>query len=95
MAVQTISTTSDIPKVLDPFYLGRPGKGTVGQPGYEKPYTGLIDRGFEAIFPEGLTGAEAYAQRFQPLIEQGSCRCRHCRPNVTVPTSVGHSAWLV
>jgi hypothetical protein len=71
MAVQTISTTSDIPKVLDPFYLGRPGKGTVGQPGYEKPYTGLIDRGFEAIFPEGLTGAEAYAQRFQPLIEQG------------------------
>jgi hypothetical protein len=71
MSVQTISTTSDIPKVLDPFYLGRPGKGTVGQPGYEKPYTGLIDRGFEAIFPEGLTGAEAYAQRFQPLIEQG------------------------
>ena len=51
MAVQTISTTSDIPKVLDPFYLGRPGKGTVGQPGYEKPYTGLIDRGFSAIFP--------------------------------------------
>jgi hypothetical protein len=71
MAVQTISTTSDIPKVLDPFYLGRPGKGTVGQPGYEKPYTGLIDRGFSAIFPEDLTGTEAYAQQFAPLIEQG------------------------
>jgi hypothetical protein len=71
MAVQTISTTSDIPKVLDPFYLGRPGKGTVGQPGYEKPYTGLIDRGFSAIYPEGLTGTEAYAQQFAPLIEQG------------------------
>jgi hypothetical protein len=71
MAVQTISTTSDIPKVLDPFYLGRPGKGTVGQPGYEKPYTGLIDRGFSAIYPEGLTGAEAYARQFAPLIEQG------------------------
>jgi hypothetical protein len=71
MAVQTISTTSDIPKVLDPFYLGRPGKGTVGQPGYEKPYTGLIDRGFSAIYPEGLTGAAAYAKQFQPLIEQG------------------------
>jgi hypothetical protein len=71
MAVQTISTTSDIPKVLDPFYLGRPGKGTVGQPGYEKPYTGLIDRGFEAIFPDSLTGAAAYAKQFQPLIEQG------------------------
>jgi hypothetical protein len=71
MAVQTISTTSDIPKVLDPFYLGRPGKGTVGQPGYEKPYTGLIDRGISAIFPEDLIGAEAYAQQFAPLIEQG------------------------
>jgi hypothetical protein len=64
MATQTISTTGEIPKVLDPFYLGRPGKGS--QPGYEKPYTGLIDRGFSAIFPEGRTGAEAYAQRFQP-----------------------------
>jgi hypothetical protein len=71
MAVQTISTTSDIPKVLDPFYLGRPGKGTVGQPGYEKPYTGLIDRGVSAIFPNDLAGAEAYAQQFAPLIEQG------------------------
>jgi hypothetical protein len=71
MAVQTISTTSDIPKVLDPFYLGRPGKGTVGQPGYEKPYTGLIDRGFSAIFPDDLAGAEAYARQFAPLIEQG------------------------
>jgi hypothetical protein len=54
MAVQTISTTSDIPKVLDPFYLGRPGKGTVGQPGYEKPYTGLIDRGFLQFTPRAL-----------------------------------------
>jgi hypothetical protein len=71
MAVQTISTTSDIPKVLDPFYLGRPGKGTVGQPGYEKPYTGLIDRGFSAIYPDDLAGAEAYARQFAPLIEQG------------------------
>jgi hypothetical protein len=77
MAVQTISTTGDIPEILDPFYLGRPGKGTVGKPGYEEPFTGLLDRGVAEIFPEdpttgfGLTGAEAYAQRFQPLIEQG------------------------
>jgi hypothetical protein len=71
MAVQTISTTGDIPKVLDPFYLGRPGKGTVGQPGYEKPYTGLIDRGVSAIYPDDLAGAEAYARQFAPLIEQG------------------------
>jgi hypothetical protein len=71
MATQTITTTSDIPKVLDPFYLGRPGKGTVGQPGYEKPYTGLIDRGVSAIYPDDLAGAEAYARQFAPLIEQG------------------------
>jgi hypothetical protein len=32
---------------------------------------GLIDRGIGEIFPEDLTGAAAYAQRFQPLIEQG------------------------
>jgi hypothetical protein len=77
MATQTISTTGDIPEILDPFYAGRPGEGTVGQPGYKKPIVGLLDRGFAEIFPEdpttgfGLTGAEAYAQRFQPLIEQG------------------------
>jgi hypothetical protein len=62
MAVQTISTTSDIPKVLDPFY-SRATKGTVGQPGYEKPYTGLIDRGISAIYPDDLIGAEAYARQ--------------------------------
>jgi hypothetical protein len=71
MATQTITTSGDIPKVLDPFYLGRPGKGTVGQPGYEKPYTGLIDRGVSAIYPDDLAGAEAYARQFAPLIEQG------------------------
>ena len=71
MATQTISTTGDIPEILDPFYLGRPGEGTVGQPGYKKPFAGLLDLGIGEIFPDDLTGAEAYAQRFQPLIEQG------------------------
>lgn len=77
MAVQTISTTSDIPKVLDPYYIGRPAEGTVGQAGYKAPITGLLERGMGQIFPTdpttglGLTGEAAYAQRFQPLIEQG------------------------
>ena len=71
MATQTISTTSDIPKVLDPYYLGRPGEGTVGTPGYKAPITGLLERGISAIYPEGLTGTEAYARQFAPLIEQG------------------------
>ena len=47
MATQTISTTGDIPEILDPFYTGRPGEGTVGQPGYKKPIVGLLDRGFD------------------------------------------------
>jgi hypothetical protein len=57
MAVQTISTTGEIPKVLEKFY--------------SEPETGLLPRGISEIFPKGLTGAEAYAQRFQPLIDQG------------------------
>jgi hypothetical protein len=57
MAVQTISTTGEIPKVLEKFY--------------SEPETGLLPRGISEIFPKGLTGAQAYAQRFQPLIEQG------------------------
>jgi hypothetical protein len=57
MAVQTITTASDIPKVLEKFY--------------SEPKTGLLPRGISEIFPEGLIGADAYAQRFQPLIEQG------------------------
>lgn len=59
MATQTITTSGDIPKVLEKFYMGETGK------------PGLIERGISAIYPQGLTGAEAYAQQFQPLIEQG------------------------
>jgi hypothetical protein len=59
MAVQTISTTSDIPKVLDPYYIGRPAEGT-------KPeIVGLLERGMGQIFPEGLTGAQAYAHNLR------------------------------
>jgi hypothetical protein len=28
MAVQTITTAGEIPKVLDPYYIGRPAEGT-------------------------------------------------------------------
>jgi hypothetical protein len=78
MAVQTISTTGEIPKVLEKFY--------------SEPETGLLPRGISEIFPKGLTGAEAYAQRFQPLIEQGLVGAGYCRPDVTVPTGTRHSA---
>ena len=59
MATQTIQTVSEIPKVLEKFYLGETGK------------PGLLERGTAEIYPSGLTGQAAYAQRFQPLIEQG------------------------
>jgi hypothetical protein len=65
MATQTISTVGEIPEFLEKFYVG---EGTPGQPSFRE---GLIGRGFGEIFPEGLTGAAAYAKRFQPLIEQG------------------------
>ena len=65
MATQTISTVGEIPEFLEKFYVG---EGTPGQPGFTE---GLIGKGFGEIFPERLTGAAAYAKRFQPLIEQG------------------------
>jgi hypothetical protein len=61
MATQTISTVGDIPELLDPFYLGRPGEHCRST-WVQKTRAGLLDRGFEAIFPDELTGAAAYAK---------------------------------
>ena len=58
MATQTITTAGDIPKALEPFYLGKPG-----QPG-------LIERGIQSIYPSGLSGAQAYQQMYAPLYQQ-------------------------
>jgi hypothetical protein len=65
MATQTISTVGEIPEFLEKFYVGE------GKPDDPNFRAGLLDRGFEAIFPDSLTGAAAYAKQFQPLIEQG------------------------
>jgi len=59
MATQTVTTSGDVPKVLEPFYLGQTGK------------PGLIERGIASIFPSGLSGAAAYQQMYKPLYEQG------------------------
>jgi hypothetical protein len=59
MATSTTQVTSDIPKPLEPFYLG-----TEGQPG-------LIQRGISAIYPNNLTGTQAYNQLYSPLIASG------------------------
>jgi hypothetical protein len=65
MATQTISTVGEIPEFLEKFYVGE------GKPDDPNFRAGLLDRGFEAIFPDRLTGAAAYAKQFQPLIDQG------------------------
>jgi hypothetical protein len=65
MATQTISTVGEIPEFLEKFYIGE------GKPDDPNFRAGLLDRGFETIFPDRLTGAAAYAKQFQPLIDQG------------------------
>lgn len=63
MATQTISTTSDIPAILQDFYLGT-GTG-------EQRKAGLLERGVSEIFPGGITGEDAYRLRYANLLEQG------------------------
>ena len=58
MATATTTVTGDIPKVLEPFYLGTE----------EAP--GLLQRGINEIF-RGGTGAAAYQTQMQPLIQAG------------------------
>ena len=68
MATQTITTAGEIPKVLEPFYVGT---GTPGQAGY-KP--GLIERGVASIFPtaEGLAASQqAFQTQYAPIIQSG------------------------
>lgn len=59
MATQTITTAGEVPKVLEPFYVGEAGK------------PGLIERGIGAIFPGGLTGEQAYAAQYAPVYQAG------------------------
>ena len=59
MATQTITTAGEVPKVLEPFYVGKPG-----QPG-------LIERGLSAIYPGGLSGQQAFAAQYAPVIQAG------------------------
>jgi len=65
MAVQTVQTTGDIPAALEPFYIGR---GTPGAADYQP---GLIELGTQAIFPDKLSGIDAYKRTYAPLIEAG------------------------
>ena len=60
MSTSTVAQyTTEIPKVLEPFY-----SGTAGKPG-------LIERGISAIFPGGLSGQAAYQAQYSPVIQAG------------------------
>ena len=65
MATQTITTAGEVPKALEPFYLGQ---GKPGEAGYQP---GLIERGVGAIFPGDLSGERAFLSRYAPVIGAG------------------------
>lgn len=56
MATTTTTVSGDIPKALEPFYLGE---------------RGLIERGIAQIFPGQKVGAAGYQEMMRPLIEAG------------------------
>lgn len=58
MATQTVTTAGEIPKALEPFYVGT---GTPGTPEYKQ---GLIERGIGEIFKK-------YEDRYAPVIKAG------------------------
>lgn len=47
MAVQTVSTTSDVPAFLEPYYTGAPAVGKEGEAGYKAAVPGLIPKAYE------------------------------------------------
>ena len=80
MATQTISTTGEIPKVLEKFYLGEEGA------------PGLIERGIGAIYPtvEGAqAGRAAYETQFAPLYQAGLMGAGTIAPMSEFQTQVG------
>jgi hypothetical protein len=71
--VGQVAISSDIPKVLEPLYTGLiPGTG--GKPDTPVGFLqgrGLIQRGVESIFPGGLSGQQAFAAQYAPVINAG------------------------
>lgn len=63
MATQTITTSAEIPSVLEPFYTGT-GTGADRK-------AGLIEQATSQIFPSGRIGPEAYSTQYADLINQG------------------------
>jgi hypothetical protein len=55
MAVQTVQTTSDIPKILEPYYVGKAAEGKPGEAGYKAAIPGLIERAYQVYSPDYQT----------------------------------------
>ena len=73
----TVTTSADIPKALEPFYVGKPGT------------PGLIERGVSAIYPDQLSGAAAYQQMYAPLYEKNLMGAGSVAPMSQFQTKVG------
>ena len=63
MATQTVTTSAEIPSILEPFYTGT-GTGADRK-------AGLIEQAISQIFPSGAIGPEAYSKQYADLISQG------------------------
>jgi hypothetical protein len=63
MATSTVTTSAEIPSVLQPFYTGT-GEGADRK-------AGLIEQATSQIFPSGRIGPEAYSTQYADLINQG------------------------
>ena len=55
MATQTVQTTSDIPKILEPYYIGTKAEGTPGEAGYKPAIPGLIEQAYKVYSPDYQT----------------------------------------
>ena len=77
MAVSTITSESEIPGPLEPYYLGT------------DTIKGLIPLATEAIFPGGLTGRPAFREKNMELINAGLAGAGGVAPMSTFQEQLG------
>jgi hypothetical protein len=77
MPTQTVSTTSDVPAFLEPYYTGAPQVGQPGQAGYKAAVPGLIPKAYEFY---SKPYQEVYGQGLQALGLEGAGRIAGMSP---------------
>jgi hypothetical protein len=83
MATQTVSTTSDVPAFLEPYYTGAPAVGKPGEAGYKAAVPGLIPKAYEFY---SKPYQEVYGAGLQALGLEGAGRIA---PMSQMQTQVG------